>query len=345
MAQTIDINSFLSLLGQVPAVDVRSPAEYSQAHIPGVLSLPLFSDEERAIVGTLYKHQGKEKAAVKGMDIAGPKMSEYVRQAEAITAEKRIMVHCWRGGMRSAAMAFTLGVAGFETMLLEGGYRSYRRLVQELLAFPWRLIVLGGMTGTGKTEILQHLKGRGEQVIDLEGLANHKGSAFGSIGQMEQPSTEHFSNMLGMELFRLDPQKVVWVEDESHEIGRIGIPHVFYLQMRAAPLIFVEVSRELRAERLVSEYTGVSDDQLKQALEIIGRHLGGQQLKEALQAIDAGDHRKAALISLHYYDKAYSFGLAKRDQQNVIRLGSNSHEMGELTDAVLKEASVILENK
>ncbi|HRZ77895.1 MAG TPA: rhodanese-like domain-containing protein, partial [Bacteroidales bacterium] len=191
MGRTLEIQEFLRLLPTVPAADVRSPSEYLRAHIPGVMSLPLFSDEERAIIGTLYKHQGRERATLKGMEIAGPKMASYVTQASVLAPERRLMLHCWRGGMRSAAMAFTLETAGFEVMLLDGGYRSFRRLALELVQYPWKLRVLGGMTGSGKTQVLKHLQQDGLQVLDLEGMANHKGSAFGSIGQLEQPGTEH----------------------------------------------------------------------------------------------------------------------------------------------------------
>lgn len=335
MRRTIDIREFLRLRHTMPVIDVRSPSEYAWAHIPGALSLPLFSDDERARVGTLYKHQGKKAATLLGMDIAGPKMAGYVSAAEVIAPEGKVLVYCWRGGMRSSAMAFTLETAGFEVCLLEGGYRSFRRLVLDLAAHPWKLRVLGGMTGSGKTLILKKLREAGEQVIDLEGLASHKGSAFGSIGQPAQPGTEHFVNQLGLELSSLDPNQSVWVEDESHEIGKVGIPHSFFLQMREAPLYFVEIPREQRAAHLVEEYAGTSDLLLKEAFLKIGKRLGGAQLTEALKAIEAGGHYRAAMISLNYYDKAYTFGLSRRDQRKVMKFPADLQDIDSLVQQLI----------
>lgn len=324
MAVVINIETFLDKLAEVPAIDVRSPSEYVLAHIPGVSSLPLFNDEERAIVGTLYKQKGKEVATLRGMDFAGPRMSSYVMAARKIAPGNEIMVHCWRGGNRSKAMAFTLEMAGFKTYLLEGGYRSFRRMAQSRFEQKHKLIILGGMTGSGKTAVLPFLEKAGEQFIDLEGLAHHKGSAFGAIGQEEQPSTEHFSNKLYMALRQIDPAKPLWLEDESHEIGKVSIPHPFYLQMREAKLVCLEISREQRAERLVREYTGVSDNALEEAFKRIEKRLGGQNLKEALDALKEKDYYNAALISLHYYDKAYNYGISKRPEKNVFRLDSDT---------------------
>lgn len=337
MPGIIDIAEFLGKLGKVPAIDVRTPSEYAHAHIPGVENLPLFDDEERKIVGTLYKQKGRETATLRGMDFAGPKMSAYVRAARKIAPEKRIMVHCWRGGMRSRAMAFTLETAGFETYLLEGGYRSFRRMANEYFEQNYNLTVLGGMTGSGKTEILHLLRDKGEQVIDLEGLANHKGSAFGAIGQHSQPSTEQFANLLFLELRGMDLEKSLWVEDESHEIGKVGIPHPFFLQMREAKLACLEIPREIRARRLVEEYTGVSDHALRDAFLRIHKRLGGQNLQDALEAINKKDYYRAALISLQYYDKAYRFGISKRPKENVVFIPSGS---GNATH----NAKILLEN-
>lgn len=338
MAKTIDIQEFIYLHRTIPSIDVRSPSEYAWAHIPGAVNLPLFSDEERAVVGKLYKNHGKKQATVRGMEIAGPKMAGYVSQAELIAPDGKILVHCWRGGMRSSAMAFTLETAGFDTCLLDGGYRSFRRLVLELAARPHKLVVLGGMTGSGKTHILKGLRRAGQQVIDLEGLAHHKGSAFGGIGQSLQPGTEHFVNRLGLELNNLDPLRPVWLEDESHEIGKVGIPHAFFLQMREAPLIFLDIPREQRALRLVDEYAGTSEEQLVEAFLKIGKRLGGKQLIEALEALKAGDHFAAAMISLGYYDKAYAFGLAKRDPQRVRRVTAQGQDMNALVEQLISTA-------
>ncbi|MEY2794218.1 MAG: hypothetical protein RJA76_2210, partial [Bacteroidota bacterium] len=181
---------------QVPILDVRSPGEFKRAHIPNALSLPLFTDEEREKVGICYKHQGKEKAVELGLEFVGPKLVNFVKYAKKVAFEGEILVHCWRGGMRSASMAWLLETAGLKVFLLEGGYKSYRNFVLKIQSEPLPLRVLGGKTGSGKTELLREMKNAGFQVIDLEDLAKHRGSAFGHFGLEEQPSSEHFENLL-----------------------------------------------------------------------------------------------------------------------------------------------------
>jgi tRNA 2-selenouridine synthase len=179
-------------------IDVRSPAEFARAHIPNAHSLPLFNDEERAKVGTMYKQMSPEAALLKGLEIVGPKMSGFVKKAIKWSPDRKVIVHCWRGGKRSGSVAWLLKFAGFDVLTIEGGYKNYRQTV--LQSFDNQLlknmIILGGKTGSGKTYILKELEKRGEQIIDLEGLANHKGSAFGWIGENQQPTTEHFENLL-----------------------------------------------------------------------------------------------------------------------------------------------------
>jgi tRNA 2-selenouridine synthase len=313
----LTLDQFLERSKSVPVIDVRAPKEYRQGHIPSAFSLPLFNDEERAIVGTTYTRTGREEALLKGLGIVGPKLPEMARLAKEYAKSGELLVHCWRGGMRSEAMAWLFHFSGIKTSVLEGGYRSYRHYIREALLKGPPIVILGGMTGSGKTEILRHLSSLGEQVLDLEGLANHKGSAFGSLGQADQPTTEQFENDLASKWLALDPQKPVWIEDESRNIGKVIIPDAFFLHMMAAPLVFIDIPFEIRVKRLSEEYGNFPAGDLVELIRKIGRRMGGDQANAAIKAMEQGNVTKAVSIVLHYYDKSYKYGLSKREKSNI----------------------------
>lgn len=297
----------------LPIIDVRSPGEFEKGHIPGAFSLPLFENDERAIVGTLYKQQGPRLALHKGLDIVGPKMSGLLKSTEKIARNGKVRIHCWRGGMRSNSMAWLLRTGGFEVSVLEGGYKAFRQWTQDLFVSTWKIQLLGGRTGSGKTDILRAMAQSGEQVIDLEGLANHKGSAFGSLGQLPQPTIEQFENELAFVLKTVDPKKPVWLEDESVTIGRVCIPKPFWEQMTLAPMWYVDVPVAQRVSYLVEEYGLFSPEFLAESVEKITRRLGGLASKQIQTAIFEGDLALAAGSLLEYYDKAYDLTLKKRE--------------------------------
>ncbi|MEZ4776881.1 MAG: tRNA 2-selenouridine(34) synthase MnmH [Bacteroidia bacterium] len=301
----------------IPIVDVRSPGEFFAGHIPGAVNIPIFDNEERKTVGILYKQRGREEAILKGLEIVGPKMAGFVHNALALTTQKKLNVHCWRGGMRSESMALLWKTVGFEVNVLPGGYKAYRQKVLSDFEQPLQLIVLGGKTGSGKTEILQELKKAGEQIIDLESLACHKGSSFGAIGQLPQPSVEQFENNLHQAFLQLDSRRRIWVEDESHAIGRVYIPHPFWTQMVAAPVMVVEVPLQERVKRLINEYAGAPKEEISDALLRIQKRLGGQQLKQAMKSLNENDFATGAEIALQYYDKTYSHGLSQRSPSQI----------------------------
>lgn len=321
LSQYVDIKQFLELRKKVPVLDVRSPAEYARGHIPGVHSLPLFTEEERAEVGTKYSRMGRDEAVQAGLRLVGPKLAGFVSRARELAKGREVLLHCWRGGMRSSSMAWLLETAGFTVYLLEGGYKRYRQAFHELLGEnPWTFRVIGGKTGSGKTLILKALERQGKQIIDLEELACHKGSAFGSLGQPPQPSTEQFQNDLFDVLLELDPARPVWLEDESLNIGKVILPEDFWKLMRTAPLFVIEVPEKDRLDLLVKEYGAFSREDLAASLRKIERKLGGQVLKEALKALEAGNLRDVARLALRYYDKAYAFGLKHKDTDRIFRL-------------------------
>lgn len=288
-------------------LDVRTPAEYQAGHIPGSVNFPLFTNEERAIVGTIYIQVGKEKAIEKGLEFTGPKMASFVREAKQISQGKTLYIHCWRGGMRSGSMAWLLQTAGLKVKLLQGGYKAYRQSFTQLLnSKEWRLIVLGGPTGCGKTRILREMSQQGEQVLRLEGLAHHKGSAFGALGEESQPTTEQFTNDLHQAFRCFDPSRPVWCEGESESIGKVVIPKELFTRMLASPLILLELPEELRICHILEEYGSFPTEELIVAFRKIERRLGGKATAEAICAVESGELQKAISIALQYYDKAYA---------------------------------------
>jgi tRNA 2-selenouridine synthase len=310
--EKLSAEEFIFKGDQAVILDVRSPGEFANGHIPGAHSFPLFTNEERAKVGTLYSKSGKEAALFAGLDIVGLKMSAFVKKAKALAPDKNVLVHCWRGGMRSASIAWLLEFSGFDVKLLEGGYKSYRAYIRESFTRPAKIVILSGRTGSGKTDVLKELKILGEQVLDLEGLANHKGSVFGHIGQKEQPSNEQFENDLADIWRKLDFNREIWIEDESHSIGNIFIPNTLFLSMKNAPIIRMNIPLRYRVERLIKEYAGIDDEGLNFDLMKLTDSLGKLAVKEMTDMINEKNYELFALKILEYYDKRYDFGYNKK---------------------------------
>lgn len=297
--------AFLELVKKYPLVDVRSPKEFAAGHIPGAINIPIFDNDERAIVGTLYKQVGKQAAVLKGLEIVGPKMADFASQALALAIDNRILVHCWRGGMRSESMAWLFEKVGLQVDLLIGGYKCYRQFcVSQMREFS-QLVVLKGFTGSGKTAILYELQKLGEQMIDLEGIANHRGSAFGGIGQGEQPTTEQFQNNLSQALSNLDPQQRVWVEGESKPIGRVYVPDAFWEQMQAAKVVEIVVPFEARVQRLVEDYAALDPKAMVEAIKHLEKRLGNMRMNTVIDVFKQKDYEATAAMLLQYYDKGY----------------------------------------
>ncbi len=321
MVKKLSIDDFLAKARTLPVIDVRSPGEYEHAHIPGAVSIPLFDNDERALVGTKYKQAGKDSAVLLGLGFVGPKLADFVKQSRRLNPQqKEVLVHCWRGGMRSGSFAWLLDTAGLTVSTLVGGYKAYRNAVLEAFAQPRQLIILGGKTGSGKTDVLHELARQGEQIIDLEGLAHHKGSSYGAIGQQAQPNNEQFENLLYQDWRQLDPNRRIWLEDESRNVGSCFVPMPLWQQMRAAPVAFVDVPKSVRIQRLVQEYTGIDHTLLVEATERIRRRLGGKATQEALDALAQHDYATVADLTLSYYDKAYLHGLSQRDPITVSQI-------------------------
>lgn len=326
MVMKIDASRLYELKVALPLIDVRSPLEFEQGHIPGAVNIPLFSNEERAKVGTLYHNAGREAALLLGLDFVGPQMSGFVKKLNGLCHHKpkEVIVYCWRGGMRSGSMAWLFSTAGFKVHLLEGGYKAYRAFIRESSGAGKPIIVLGGMTGSGKTEILHKLQEKGEQIIDLERLACNKGSVFGYLGQQVQPTNEQFENDLFEAWNKLNSTKPVWIEDESRSIGAVGIPGPFFERMKLSPMLMIDVPPQVRVQRLVHEYAVFDKALLANALIKIAQPLGGLVYNEALVAIEECRFAEAINLVLGYYDKTYRKALQKFVNREIFEVKTDT---------------------
>jgi tRNA 2-selenouridine synthase len=355
--EKINIEQFLVLAKDHPVIDVRSPAEYKHAHFPGAYSLPLFTDEERKVVGTTYKQQSREAAIKIALDYFGPKMKKMIEQVESLvkvqelgvkkqtpasnsrlmTPDSRlILLYCWRGGMRSAGVAWLLDLYGFKVYTLIGGYKKFRHYVLDTFKLPFFFKILGGFTGSGKTELLRSLEQKGAAVVDLEEIAKHKGSAFGNIGMPEQPGQEMFENLLAQELrkksmansewsingIQNSPSTIdyssVWLEDESQRIGLVNIPNDLWKSMRRSPVYFINIPFEERLKHLVQEYGVLDKQKMIDAISRIKERLGGLNAKNAIQFLEEGNITESFRILLQYYDRHYLKALHNREDINSL---------------------------
>jgi tRNA 2-selenouridine synthase len=323
----IDVDQFMDLAESIPVADVRSPSEFYNGHIPGAINIPLFSDREREVIGIKYKKEGRIPAIIKGLECTAPALSAKLEQAMKTSINGRLLVYCWRGGMRSEAMAWLFSLGDIDADVLNGGYKSYRNHILESLSEKRKMIVLGGMTGSSKTHILRQLSSIGQQVIDLEEIASHKGSAFGSLGQLAQPSTEQFANILFKEWKQLDKSLPFWVEDESRNIGSVFMPDRFYLNMQDTPAIILMMDVKTRLPRLMEEYSTYPAESLITSILKISKRLGGDNTRDAINAVETGDFAKAIEITLSYYDKAYLFGLKKKINKNIIYVNADTNDI------------------
>lgn len=345
--QRLAIKEFLQSSKNHVLLDVRSPGEYKHAHIPSAISFPLFTDEERKIVGTTYKQKSREEAIKIGLDFFAPKMRKMVEQAETISnagfglsgheqsgtrdPKPEIFVYCWRGGMRSAAVAWLLDLYGFKVYTLAGGYKSFRNYVLRTFEHPFQFRILGGYTGSGKTEALHQLERQGETIIDLEKIASHKGSAFGSFKMPPQPTQEMFENLLALELQAKSnfeefsnlslPFKGtggIWLEDEAQRIGDLNLPNALWAAMRNSPIIFLEIPFEERLHHIVEEYGACDPQKLIESTQRISQRLGGLDAKNTIEFLQNGNITEAFRILLRYYDKHYLRGLHNRHNLSTL---------------------------
>ncbi len=323
---------FRNLTSQI--VDVRSPIEFSKGHWPGAINIPLFTDMERELIGKTYKREGRLKAILKGLKLTLPKTTNLVDQISDTVSKKAgltksLRIYCWRGGMRSNAFGWLARKNGIETYILKDGYKSYRRWVLNQFEADLPLRLLGGKTGTGKTDLLNQINSKSIYSIDLEGLANHRGSSFGSLGMKAQPSTQQFENSLAEKIdeFYSSNANEIWLEAESSNLGKCRIPIGLHTKMKKAPILEILRTENERINNLVSVYSQNSQSELKDAVNRISKRLGPIRTKEAIVAIEEKNWSKACLAMLDYYDRCYDYELQKNRNLNSIDLSGLSIEL------------------
>ena len=398
MIEPIDTTEFLRRQREegLLLLDTRSPGEYAQGHVPGAASLPLFTDAERAEVGTLYKQIDPHEALLRGLELVGPKMRGLVEQAERLveghnrsptvrnrlspkpadaaaqahhqittkpasaaidtprTPVKNVGVYCWRGGSRSSSLAWLLETAGFAVTRLDGGYKAYRQanrdFLEELFSpdaerVPVQLRVIDGPTGSGKTVLLQALAAAGAQVLDLEGIARHKGSAFGLTPGDTQPTSEAAENEIARRLRDYSARfsalgadaPPLWVENESRNIGRVFLPDALMDALDRAPRVELAVPREERLDHIVSEYGAYPPELLAATFTQIGKRLGGEATQQAIAALRAGDLHTAAAIALRYYDKTYAHYSSRQQPAQTERHEVRLNQLADLAKQLVEQ--------
>jgi len=311
---TINLEQALSLRDRgALLVDARSPAEFAEASIPGAINVPLLDDDQRRLVGTIYKQQGKASARLLGVDLVSPQIPALVnRVRQALVGKKPpVVVFCWRGGMRSQALATFLDLAGVPARQLEGGHKAFRSRVRSFFeeACWGRLLVLRGLTGVGKTRLLWRLRDRGYPVVDLEGLANHRGSAFGAVGLPPQPSQKQFEALLWDELRRLPPDGYALAEGESRHIGRLVLPPRVYAALQTETSLWIETPLERRVGIILADYQ--APETLREAfvapIRALKMRLGAEAVEELLGLLDRGAWEALVReLMVRYYDPLYN---------------------------------------
>ena len=317
-------------------IDVRSPSEFADDHIPGAINLPVFSDEERAHIGTIYKQDSPFKARREGAALVSANVARHIQTTLHDRPENwRPLIHCWRGGQRSRAFAHICGEIGWASFLLDGGYKSYRNAVLDgLKATPTGLniCIIAGATGSGKTHLLHALQRQGAQILDLEGLANHKGSLLGAIPDSPQPSQRYFESQLYSAISDLDENEITFVEAESSRVGNISLPKALWHAMASASMVELQSETQTRLSLLKRDYSHLmhqdSPDLQKLITGMVARH--GYEVTQNWQtALQEGDFDSfvSALLRDHY-DPAYQRASLRHDRKKngIVTLDSPEKE-------------------
>ncbi len=334
-----------SLAGFDLIIDVRSPGEYAEDHLPGAINLPVLGNDERAHIGTIHKQVSTFEARREGAALVTRNIAQHLETALAgLPCKSQLLLYCWRGGMRSRSMALVLSAVGWRITLLRGGYRTWRREVVAQLehcAAPLPFILIDGQTGTAKTAILLELARRGAQIIDLEGLALHRGSAFGDFASIAQPSQKRFETLLWEQLRGMDLTRPIYLEAESNMVGRRQLPARIWTAMKAAPRIAITAPVPARAAYLVEAYPDLVSDtaKLDASLDQLASYHAKTQIAHwrELHAADAYRELAAELITAHY-DAAYNRSREHHGADPVVTLRSETLDpeaIGKLADAVL----------
>jgi tRNA 2-selenouridine synthase len=310
----------------VPILDVRSPGEFAGGHFPGAYNLPLLNDSERQQVGIAYKEHGQRAAILLGLKLVGPRFADIAAEALSVCEGHKAFIYCWRGGLRSQIMQWLLQLVGLNVTKIDRGYKAWRTLANQCFEVPKDLVIISGMTGCGKTELVSKLISLNFNAIDLEYLANHKGSAFGGLGQLPQPTQEQFENLLALSLLQSDTSSPLAVEDESRFIGRLRIPDAFYMQMQASPLVELERPLSWRIAKIQNEYSVFNMDDLILATNQLRKRMGDEQVTSAINLLLAGDKESWIKQLLIYYDRTYEHARIKSQRSTLFSVNSVDEE-------------------
>ena len=331
-------------------IDVRSPEEYYKGHMPNSISIPIFNNEERSIIGKKYKYYGRENAVREGFKIIENKIDKIInkfilikKEFDISTIDKTandtyIKIYCARGGMRSQSMLWLLEKFHYPCITLNGGYKTYRNWVLNIFKDRQKIIVIGGKTGTRKTKILEKLKALGYQILDFENLANHRGSSFGGLGMKEQPTNEQYENLIAEDLNKFNKKKFIFVEAESANIGKNRIPHELYKQMKNSKRIEIIRNEKIRIKELINTYSKYKKNDLKESVLKITKRLGPQRTKSAINSIDNEDWENVCKSVLDYYDRCYEHEL--KDKKDVNVLDMNLRTDYEIINEIIKIISI-----
>jgi len=334
-----ELEKFRSFKG--PLIDVRSPGEYYKGHMPNSINIPLFDNDERSIIGTIYKKEGRKKAVIEGLKFFEKKI-EFILDNLFMNIDSYknnnneffIRIYCSRGGMRSQSIAWLLEKYKLNPITLKGGYKKYRRWVFDSFSKKLNIVVIGGKTGTGKTRLLSLLDKYKYQTIDLEGFACHRGSTFGGLGMKEQPSNEQFENIIAEKLNSFRRSNNIFVEAESANIGKCKIPHEFFNQMKNSRRIEILRSESNRLDELIGTYSVFKKEELQESVLRIKKRLGPQRTKIALESINNEKWDLVCKSVLDYYDKCYEYE----------KVGKTNIKLLDLTDKKYDESILELIN-
>lgn len=301
--QKISVEEALKLKDAV-IIDTRSPVEFEKDRVPGAVNIPILDNEERKVVGIMYK-ENPDEATKKGYEYYNKKLPRMTEELKKPDKDKNIIIYCWRGGMRSQTITKLVADLGFNAFLLEGGYRAYRRYVRvqlEKYEPPFTFIVLYGLAGSGKTELIKQLN----PSIDLEGLAQHRSSNFGGIG-LKPRKQKLFESLLFKRLKELEKEKVVFIEGESHKVGKVFIPNSVFKAMKKGVAVRVDCSIENRAKQIVKDYfTHGEEDKIREIIVYLKPHLSAKVVEHLLKLMDEKNYEEVSKILLtDYYDSKY----------------------------------------